>query len=125
MFPPPAIAVSHLGKRYGGRSVVDDLSFRVPDGAVLALLGPNGAGKTTTVECIEGFRTPDTGQVRVLGLDPARERDTLLPHLGVMLQEGGAKRGLLPRPRRRQPQGDGASAAGAASAQRPRTGRRR
>jgi len=90
MSSSPAIIVSHLHKRYGGRAVVDDLSFDVVPGTVLALLGPNGAGKTTTVECIEGFRTPDSGVVRVLGLDPVRERDALLPSLGVMLQEGGA-----------------------------------
>ncbi len=86
----PAIAVTGLQKRYGARTVVDGLSFAVPRGAMCALLGPNGAGKTTTVECIEGFRRPDAGTVRVLGLDPVADRDRLLPRLGVMLQEGGA-----------------------------------
>jgi ABC-2 type transport system ATP-binding protein len=65
---------------------VDGLSLTVPRGSVLALLGPNGAGKTTTVEICEGFRTPDAGTVRVLGLDPAAGE--LRPRVGVMLQDG-------------------------------------
>ncbi|MHB1487940.1 MAG: ABC transporter ATP-binding protein [Acidimicrobiales bacterium] len=58
-------------------------------GQVLALLGPNGAGKTTTVETLEGYRAPDSGRVRVLGLDPGAERAALTPLIGVMLQRGG------------------------------------
>lgn len=84
-------------KSYGGRRVVDELSLAVPAGAVCALLGPNGAGKTTTVECIEGFRRPEGGSVRVLGLDPVRDRDRLVARMGVMLQEGGAYQAASPR----------------------------
>ena len=81
-----------LVKRYAGRAVVDGLSLEVRPGTVLALLGPNGAGKTTTVEVCEGFRSPDEGTVRVLGLDP---RDPALrPRVGVMPQSGGAYPGL-------------------------------
>jgi ABC-2 type transport system ATP-binding protein len=93
----PALAVSSLVKRYGDRAVVDGLSFEVPAGTLFALLGPNGAGKTTTVECLEGYRTPDAGQVRVLGLDPVRDHAALAPRLGVMLQEGGAYQAASPR----------------------------
>ncbi|MGH8907501.1 MAG: ABC transporter ATP-binding protein [Egibacteraceae bacterium] len=93
----PGIEVSGLVKRYGGRAVVDGVSFDVPRGCVLALLGVNGAGKTTTVECIEGFRRPDGGQVRVLGLDPIRDRDAVVARMGVMLQEGGAYQAATPR----------------------------
>jgi ABC-2 type transport system ATP-binding protein len=92
----PAIAVEGLVKCYGARRVVDGLSFTVPAGTVFALLGPNGAGKTTTVECLEGFRTPDGGSVRVLGLDPVAGRDRLTPRMGVMLQEGGAYQSATP-----------------------------
>ncbi|HUG85603.1 MAG TPA: ABC transporter ATP-binding protein, partial [Euzebya sp.] len=67
-----------------------------PTGQVVALLGPNGAGKTTTVECIEGFRRPDAGTVRVLGLDPVTDRPHLTPRLGVMLQEGGVWQSATP-----------------------------
>src|SRR5579884_1446557 len=65
-----ALSVEHLTKRYDGRAVVDDLSFAVAPGEIFALLGPNGAGKTTTVEILEGYRKPDGGSARVLGLDP-------------------------------------------------------
>jgi ABC-2 type transport system ATP-binding protein len=87
-----ALEVDGLVKAYAGRRVVDGLSLTVRPGTVLALLGPNGAGKTTTVEICEGFRTPDEGSVRVLGLDP-RER-SLRPRIGVMPQAGGAYPGL-------------------------------
>ena len=78
-----------LVKAYDGRAVVDGLTFEVQPGEVFALLGPNGAGKTTTVEILEGYRRPDRGSVRVLGLDPAREGSLLKPRIGLMLQQGG------------------------------------
>jgi ABC-2 type transport system ATP-binding protein len=88
----PALEVAGLVKRYGGLTAVDGISFRVAPASVLALLGPNGAGKTSTVEICEGFRRPDGGTVRVLGLDP-RDR-ALRPRVGVMPQAGGAYPGL-------------------------------
>src|SRR5262245_59441219 len=84
-----AIVIAGLTKIYGGRTVVHDLSFSVRPGEIFALLGPNGAGKTTTVEILEGYRAPDAGKVRVLGLDPLREGDRLKPQIGVMLQQDG------------------------------------
>ena len=92
-----AVRVRGLTKTYGAARVVDGLSFDVAPGTVCALLGPNGAGKTTTVECIEGFRRPDAGQVRVLGLHPQRDRQRLVARMGVMLQEGGAWQAATPR----------------------------
>src|SRR5687767_11813011 len=86
----PAIYVDGLVKRYGDRAVVDGISFQVAPSSVLCLLGRNGAGKTTTIECLEGFRQPDAGTVRVLGRDPLRERSSVADRVGVMLQEGGA-----------------------------------
>ena len=68
-----AIVVDHFSKSYGSHRVVDALQFTVQSGEVFALLGPNGAGKTTTVETLEGYRTPDAGTIRVLGLDPIRD----------------------------------------------------
>ena len=65
-----AISVSHLCKSYDGRQAVRELSFEVQKGETFALLGPNGAGKTTTIEILEGYRKPDSGTVRVLGLNP-------------------------------------------------------
>jgi ABC-2 type transport system ATP-binding protein len=89
-----SITVSGLEKRYGALRAVDGLSFEVHAGEVFGLLGPNGAGKTTTVEILEGYRTPDAGEVRVLGLDPIDDGDVLRRRVGVMLQEGGLYPGL-------------------------------
>ncbi|SEL07076.1 ABC transporter ATP-binding protein [Streptacidiphilus jiangxiensis] len=83
------IEVEQLHKRYGDEVAVADVSFEVEQGEIFGVLGPNGAGKTTTVECLAGLRTPDGGRVRVLGLDPARERDALRQVLGVQLQHSG------------------------------------
>jgi ABC-2 type transport system ATP-binding protein len=93
----PAISVDGLEKCYGTTTAVAGLSFDVQPGEVFGLLGPNGAGKTTTVEVLEGYRTPDAGVVRVLGLDPIRQGAALRPRIGVMLQEGGLYPGLKPR----------------------------
>jgi ABC-2 type transport system ATP-binding protein len=84
-----AVEVTGLVKRYGAKAAVDGLDLTVPRGSVTAVLGPNGAGKTTTVEVCEGYRRPDAGQVRVLGLDPVTQGADLRPRIGVMLQSGG------------------------------------
>ncbi len=84
-----AVEVCDLRIRYGDRVAVDGVSFEAHAGEVLALLGPNGAGKTSTVEAMEGYRRPAGGSVRVLGLDPIRDRRKLVPRIGVMLQSGG------------------------------------
>jgi ABC-2 type transport system ATP-binding protein len=92
-----AISVVGLEKRYGATVALAGLDFEVAAGEVFGLLGPNGAGKTTTVEILEGYRTPDAGTVRVLGLDPVGDGTRLRPRIGVMLQEGGLYPGLRPR----------------------------
>jgi ABC-2 type transport system ATP-binding protein len=81
------IEVTDLTKRYGDRAAVDQVSFSVEEGEIFGILGPNGAGKTTTVESIAGLRTPDSGTIRVLGLDPRADRDRLRSLVGVQLQE--------------------------------------
>ncbi|HSK97471.1 MAG TPA: ABC transporter ATP-binding protein [Euzebyales bacterium] len=83
------ITVTDLRKRYGGVRAVDGLSFEVDEGQVCALLGPNGAGKTTTVEILEGHRSPTSGQVRVLGFDPATGGRDYRERIGIVLQEAG------------------------------------
>ena len=80
------IRVTGLHKRYGETRAVDGVSFEVPAGTVFGLLGPNGAGKSTTVEILEGLRTPDSGEVRVLGVDAVHHPDDLKPRIGVSLQ---------------------------------------
>ncbi|GCD38538.1 ABC transporter ATP-binding protein [Streptomyces chrestomyceticus JCM 4735] len=90
---PPAVEVTGLVKRYGTKTAVDGLDLRVEAGSVTAVLGPNGAGKTTTVEICEGYRRPDAGTIRVLGLDPVADAAALRPRIGVMLQSGGVYAG--------------------------------
>jgi ABC-2 type transport system ATP-binding protein len=90
----PAVRVDGLGMTYGDKVAVDDLSLVVERRSITAVLGPNGAGKTTTLETCEGYRKPQRGTVRVLGLDPVRQRRDLLPRIGVMLQGGGAWSGV-------------------------------
>ncbi len=91
-----AIEVAGLEKRYGDRPAVDGISFTIAAGEVFGLLGPNGAGKTTIVETLEGYRVPDAGTVRVLGLDPTADGPELRSRIGVMLQEGGLYPGVRP-----------------------------
>ena len=85
----PAVEIGGLVKRYGQLAAVDGLTLTAGRGAVTGILGPNGAGKTTTIEICEGYRRPDQGTVRVLGLDPTRDARMLKPQVGVMLQSGG------------------------------------
>lgn len=80
------IAVSELRKSYGAVEAVRGIDFEVAAGEVFGLLGPNGAGKTTTVEVLEGLRPRSGGEVRVLGLDPARQKNALKDRIGVCLQ---------------------------------------
>ncbi len=84
---PAVIEVQNLRKSYGETVAVNDISFTVQEGEIFGILGPNGAGKTTTVECVEGLRAPDAGGIRVLGLDPRRDRAELTQQLGVQLQD--------------------------------------
>jgi len=81
------IEVDGLVKRYGGHTAVDGVSFAVEQGEIFGILGPNGAGKTTTVECVEGLRRPDAGDIRVCGIDPRRDTGELKELLGAQLQE--------------------------------------
>jgi ABC-2 type transport system ATP-binding protein len=82
-----SIEVRDLRRTYGDVIAVDGISFEVKEGEIFGLVGPNGAGKTTTVECMEGLRRPTSGQVRLLGLDPSRERLKVAERIGVQLQE--------------------------------------
>lgn len=85
----PAVEIVSLVKNYGRTAAVAGLSMQAGRSQVTAILGPNGAGKTTTIEICEGYRRPDEGTVRVLGLNPVRDARELRPKVGVMLQSGG------------------------------------
>ena len=82
----PAISVRGLRKAYDGVEAVRDVDFDVLPGEVFGLLGPNGAGKTTTVEILEGYRSRDDGDVRVLGVDPWQSTGAHRERIGVVLQ---------------------------------------
>jgi ABC-2 type transport system ATP-binding protein len=81
------IEVRNLAKRYGDQVALDRVSFSVQQGEIFGILGPNGAGKTTAVECMAGLRRPDSGSIRVLGLDPQADGRALRERVGVQLQE--------------------------------------
>jgi ABC-2 type transport system ATP-binding protein len=82
----PVIECANIVKRYGDLTAVADVSFSVEEGEIFGLVGPNGAGKTTLIEIIESLRKPDSGTVRVLGLDPVRDANELQETIGVQLQ---------------------------------------
>jgi ABC-2 type transport system ATP-binding protein len=83
----PVVEVEALRKSYGAVHAVDGISFEVSHGEIFGVVGPNGAGKTTTIECLEGMRVPDGGQVRVLGLDPQRGGPAFRERIGAQLQQ--------------------------------------
>ncbi len=85
--PYPVIQVSRIRKSYGTMAAVSDVSFEISEGEIFGLIGPNGAGKTTTMECVEGVRRPDAGQISIMGLDPFRDRYQVQNRIGVQLQQ--------------------------------------
>jgi ABC-2 type transport system ATP-binding protein len=85
----PVIKVLSLTKSYGEFLAVGNISFEVQRGEIFGLLGPNGAGKTTTLECLEGLRLPDKGDIQIMGLDPVRNVRRLRNTIGVQLQTSG------------------------------------
>ena len=84
-----AISVRDLRKSYGTVEAVRGVSFDVSRGEIFGLLGPNGAGKTTTVEILEGYRARSSGEVSVLGRDPAARDLELRRRIGIVLQSSG------------------------------------
>lgn len=92
------IDIDRLSKRFSGRTVVNDLSFRIDRGEIVGLLGPNGAGKSTTLKMLSGFLAPSAGSVRIFGFDmqdKARQAQKLIgylpenaPSYGEMTVEG-------------------------------------
>jgi len=82
----PVVTVAGLRKAYGDVTAADDVAFEVTRGEIFGVVGPNGAGKTTVLECVSGLRRPDAGRLRVLGLDPQRDRYAVRARIGVQLQ---------------------------------------
>src|SRR6185295_5379876 len=80
----PVVEVRGLTKRYGARTVVDDVSFEVNRGEVFALIGPNGCGKTSTIRMLCGLLKPTSGAASVLGYDVVRDTERLKQQIGYM-----------------------------------------
>jgi ABC-2 type transport system ATP-binding protein len=82
----PAIALTHVVKRYGKTAALADLSFDVQRGEMFGLIGPDGAGKTTAIRVICGLLHAEEGSVRVLGVDPVRDHRRLTERVGYLSQ---------------------------------------
>jgi ABC-2 type transport system ATP-binding protein len=94
---PAAVSVTGLWKRYGGTEAVRGVSFEVKAGQIFGLLGPNGAGKTTTLECILGLRQPDSGSIRITGLDLRTHATQAKLLVGAQLQAAALQDKMTPR----------------------------
>jgi lipooligosaccharide transport system ATP-binding protein len=79
-------SAEHLVKRYGGHTVVDDLSFEIRAGECLGVIGPNGAGKTTTIRLCLGLAAPESGRIRAFGLEVPAQARQVKQRLGVVSQ---------------------------------------
>jgi ABC-2 type transport system ATP-binding protein len=91
-----AVVLDDVHRSFGPVRALDGLRWSAPAGRVTAVLGPNGAGKTTAIECAVGLQVPDSGTVRVLGVEPARAGADHRARIGVMLQAGGLPNGTRP-----------------------------
>ena len=80
------IQVDHLVKRFGSVLAINQVSFEVRSGEIFGILGPNGAGKTTTLECIEGLQKAYSGEIRLFGMDIARQPERVKKRIGIQLQ---------------------------------------
>ena len=87
-----AVSVKNLIKKYGDKTVVNNLTFQVREGEILGLLGPNGAGKTTTLECIEGIRSYDKGEIMIFSETASKEKFN--QNIGVQLQSTSLQSGI-------------------------------
>lgn len=81
-----AIEVRELSKRYGSVRAIDGATFEVRRNEIYGIIGANGSGKTTTVECLQGLRQADSGEIAVLGLDPRTHAGQLRGRIGSQLQ---------------------------------------
>ena len=91
------LVLDHVTVRASGRTILDDLSFSVPHGAVFALLGRNGAGKTTTFRCLLGLRRPDEGKALLFGADAWTHRAAAMARLGVVPEEPDVPLDMTPK----------------------------
>lgn len=89
-----AIKVEQITKSYNGIPVVKNLNLSVGYGKVFGLLGANGAGKSTSIECILRTKTPDSGTVSIIGMNPKVDRKKMFQKVGVQFQEANYPNGI-------------------------------
>ena len=77
-----AIEIVNLSKNYGKIRALDNMSLDVPEGTIYGLVGPNGSGKTTLIKALVGSVRPNTGSVKILGLDPLKDKWKLRKQIG-------------------------------------------
>ncbi|MGG1678422.1 ABC transporter ATP-binding protein [Neobacillus sp. NRS-1170] len=82
----PIISLSHVTKRIGRTTLIDDLTFDVPQGEIFGFLGPNGAGKTTTIRMIVGLMSITTGQILIKGKNIKTEFEQAIRHVGAIVE---------------------------------------
>ncbi|MDF2724458.1 MAG: transporter related [Paenibacillus sp.] len=86
MSSEPIISLRNVTKRVGRTTIVDDLTFDVPQGEIFGFLGPNGAGKTTTIRMIVGLMSLTKGQIRIKGKDIKTEFEQAIRHVGAIVE---------------------------------------
>ncbi|MGG3280458.1 ABC transporter ATP-binding protein [Paenibacillus solani] len=82
-----AIEAKDLTKRFGDFTAVDNISFAIPKGKIFGFLGPNGSGKSTTIRMLCGVLTPSSGDIKVLGKNAIKERESIRQEIGYMSQK--------------------------------------
>ena len=83
----PVVVIDNLTKKYGELTAVDSLSLSLSAGQILGFIGPNGAGKTTTIRMLLGQLKPNAGQLRILGLDVARQTLEVRRRVGYLAED--------------------------------------
>ena len=94
---PAMIEAVGLTKYYGEFAAIDDISFSIPKGEVVAFLGPNGAGKSTTMKLLTGYLAPTGGTARIAGHDMSNDRIAGSRHLGYLPENGPLYPDMTPR----------------------------
>src|SRR3954463_15671402 len=82
-----AVETHGLARTFGAKRAVDGIDLRVPAGSFYGFLGPNGAGKSTTIKCLTGLLRPSSGDIRILGLDPATSAVDIKRRVGVVPED--------------------------------------
>jgi ABC-2 type transport system ATP-binding protein len=93
----PMIEAIGLSKYYGDFAAIDDVTFQVNQGEVVAFLGPNGAGKSTTMKVLTGYLAPSKGKAMIAGHDMARDRLAGSARLGYLPENGPLYADMTPR----------------------------